>query len=542
MKLDRIFKQRPKKQSSLSMKIKTVLSNVARTGLLAVLLFTLQGCHYFRSAAPSDCEEPVVPPCEQECTPCPEAECVEAPQVETECDVCCPSPHRIRTELYELEKCGPGGVALGQTFNYTLNVTPRMNLMDVHVTDMLPDSVEYLSSNPPAKVDGNTLMWYFSELRYGEHAVLEITAKAKDTGNLCNCAMVTAIPFVCSSCPCGEPRLEIMKTGPEHARVGDDVYFDVVVVNKGTYPAECVVLVDMIPDGLEHISRHRTLKMELGNLSPQASKSYHLCFRAAKTGKHCNIAKVTSSNTPSQEATACVTVTRPSIEISKKGPPEQSVNKSARYQIVVTNTGDVDLDDVSVTDTVPSQATVVSAPQRSKMSGKTLTWVIPTLAAGQSQEFTVELSVCNPGEYCNRTQVSVPRENLSDSAEACTCWKGIPALTLEIYDTEDPLCVGENVCYNIRVLNQGTGTDKDVKIVVNFPKEITPVTARGPTTYDISTSTVTFSPVKELPPGQIVQYQVTGKSISVGDARVEAQVTSELIDQPLTSGESTQVY
>jgi len=128
---------------------------------------------------------------------------------------------------------------------------------------------------------------------------------------------------------------------------------------------------------------------------------------------------------------------------------------------------------------------------------------------------------------------------LSDSAQACTVWKGLSAILIEMVDDPDPIQVGETTTYTIRVTNQGTADDNNVTIVANFPKEVTPVTAQG---GSVSGQVVKFAPVPRLGAKQQVTYTIVGKGAQPGDARIKVELNSDQLKTPVTEEESTTVY
>ncbi len=121
-------------------------------------------------------------------------------------------------------------------------------------------------------------------------------------------------------------------------------------------------------------------------------------------------------------------------------------------------------------------------------------------------------------------------------------WKGQAAILIEVVDTPDPILVGEQTTYTIRVTNQGTADDRNIKIVANFAKQIDPVSAAGATAGTVSGKNVTFAPVATLAPKQSVQWTITAKGASTGDHRLKVEMTSELLTSAVTEEESTHVY
>ena len=218
----------------------------------------------------------------------------------------------------------------------------------------------------------------------------------------------------------------------------------------------------------------------------------------------------------------------------------QFVNKKASYEIIAKNTGDVPLSDVLVTDTVPVQTKLLSAPG-AQIRGNTATWTT-SLDAGQSQSFAVNVLGLETGTYCNQVRASSAAYGLTDTDEACTEWKGLAALLIEVIDTEDPLLVGEETTYVLQITNQGTAADKNVSLEVELPANLSVVSAAGDTPGTITGNKVTFAPYRVLEAKQIIQYRVVAKAIAVGDARFKAQMKSELLKNPVPEQEATQVY
>ena len=88
---------------------------------------------------------------------------------------------------------------------------------------------------------------------------------------------------------------------------------------------------------------------------------------------------------------------------------EVAVDEEFEYEIVVKNTGKVELKDAVVTDTAPSQVTLLSADQ-GKISGNTWTYTIPSLKAGESKSFTIKAkyTAYAAGTHVNKVCVDTP--------------------------------------------------------------------------------------------------------------------------------------
>ncbi|MBI3255882.1 MAG: DUF11 domain-containing protein [Candidatus Andersenbacteria bacterium] len=108
-------------------------------------------------------------------------------------------------------------------------------------------------------------------------------------------------------------------------------------------------------------------------------------------------APATPTPTPNPVATATPT-SKP--EVRKELDVAKSDNKDITrpgneltYVITVKNNGNVDIDDLRVTDTVPAKLTVVSIGKNGSLSGSTLTWSNVKLGAGETKDFTFKATV-----------------------------------------------------------------------------------------------------------------------------------------------------
>jgi uncharacterized repeat protein (TIGR01451 family) len=444
----------------------------------------------------------------------------------------------IKTELVSLTKSAPAAVALGETFEYNLSFSAHENLDSVTITDKLGEGVSFVRSEPEATTEGGILVWKLSDLDKGHNGTIKVWVKADKEGNVVNCATVTAVPKICVATFVGSAAISIAKTGPAQAVINSDVPYRIVVKNTGSLPARNVVVTDNVPEGMTHQSGQRAVRFDVGDLGPNESKELTVTLKATTKGKHCNTVSVATANAGKADAEACTEVLVPGLKVVKTGDKEQFLGRNARYEIVVSNVGDTALNNVVVTDTAPAGTKIVSAAGGS-VNGNTATWNVGNLPAGAEKKFDVSLTSQTPGEHCNGVTV-VSGEGLRETAQACTVWRGVSALLLEKADDPDPIQVGENTTYTVRVTNQGTADDTNVKVSVQFPAEIDPVSASNGGV--VNGKTVTFPTFPRLAPKQAFEYTVTAKGARAGDARVTFVRTSDGIPAPTSAEESTRVY
>ena len=446
----------------------------------------------------------------------------------------------LRNEVVQLTRRVPPTGTVGQTLENDLIITALQDACDVKLIYYVPGDATVIRSDPPAQVQGKRLTWMIDSMARGEVRNIKVWLKTETEGALMTCACISAIPKVCLTTMIGRPAIAVEKTGPVTAKLGDMLTYNIVLRNTGSSAAENVVLTDNIPQGLSHESGTRELTYNIGTLAPGETKQGTVTLRADERGRLCNVITARSSNAGTVSSMACTTIVEHRLSVLKFGPREQFLGKTADYQIVVQNPGDISLTGLTVTDTAPSETTMVAASGASVV-GNQAAWRINELKPGERQTFTVTLRGNQGGTFCNRVAVATA-EGLTGSAEACTVWRGHPAMLLEMVDDPDPLQVGDVTTYTIRITNQGSANDSNIGMVMVFPREITPISAAGATPGTVLGKSVRFAPYGVLGPKQVITWTIQARATAVGDARVRAELTSDLLKTPVIKEEATQVY
>lgn len=447
----------------------------------------------------------------------------------------------INQDVVRLEKTAPATVGINTPYNYDYRVIAREDVDRVVIEEQIPPGTVYVSSDPEAQVDGDKVTWTLYNLERGQEVPLRLVLKPTRVGDLSSCATIRAYQQACTTTSVGVPELIIEKTTPEEqVLLGATVPWTIKVTNTGNFAAHDVVVTDTLPKGLTHASGNRSITSEVGTLSPGESRELTVMTTASERGRYCNQVSVASSNANSAEEEACVQVANVGLEVRKKGTDRQFVGKKASYKIEAKNTGDLPLNDVVITDTVPTQNRLLSAPGAS-IDGNTATWTVD-LPAGQSKDFKVNVLGLQGGNYCNQVVASSAQYSLFEKSEACTEWTGHPALLIEVIDTNDPLLAGDKTTYVIKITNQGTARDTNVGLDVAVQPEMKLVSASGSTNGVITGNAIRFQAYPVLEAKEVIEYRVVTEAVTNGDTRFRVKMNSDLLKTPVPEEESTQVY
>jgi uncharacterized repeat protein (TIGR01451 family) len=120
--------------------------------------------------------------------------------------------------------------------------------------------------------------------------------------------------------------------------------------------------------------------------------------------------------------------------------------------------------------------------------------------------------------------------------------EGIAAMLVQTADTTDPVEVGGETSYEIRVLNQGSKAATNVRLTVALPPELKPLAAEGPTRHAIEGNRVSFDGLARLAPKADATFRVRVQGLRPGDLRTRVQLMTDEMQSPVTNEESTRVF
>ncbi len=445
-----------------------------------------------------------------------------------------------------IQKTAPPTAMVGDQFTYNIVVSnpAQVEARDVVVTDAIPDGIEYVSSQPEARVSGSTLTWSLGTLAANGQSSIAVQVRATRTGKFTNCAEVTAEQGLsardCADTVVTAPALALEKRCPAEVIICDPIPYTIVVTNKGDGPATNVKISDPLPDGLTTEDGRTSVSMDVGDLGAGQSREFTVNVKASRPGTFDNRATATADKGLTAEASCSTVVRQPVLAVTKTGPGERFVGRPLPFEITVTNTGDAPARDTVLTDMVPSNAAFVEASDGGQFADGKVTWNLGTLEPQASRRVTITLKSSQRGEV--RNTASARAYCAEASAEAMTPVKGIPAILLEVVDDPDPIEVGAETTYTIEVTNQGSADGTNIVVMCNLPAEEEFVSAQGPTQHSVQGQIVTFAPLAELDPKAKVTYRVTVKGTKAGDVRFKTTMTSDFATTPVEETESTHVY
>lgn len=465
-----------------------------------------------------------------------------------------------------VEAVAPESVGVGQPLTYELVVrnTGVSAVVNVRVEDELPPGTKFLSSDPAAEPVGTRLVWTVGALDAGAEKRIKVTVKPGDEGEIRSRAVVTFSTAAEARVRVTRPRVSVALTSADAVRVGDEVPFQIKVANTGSGPAQKLVIQAKLSDGLHH-PQGGVIEAELTNLAPGESKTVTLRALATKAGPQACTIVTTADANPPETSRSALSVVEPILHTKLGGPARCLVRSEPTYTLELSNPGTAGTDPVQAWAVVPEGFEFLGASDGGAFNpaNRTVLWKLSGLPAGTNKLVSFKLRATAPSEGTLKTvaqaappaadpagtgvenvayRPAAPTRVLEAKADVPVKAEGVPALRFEVADVEDPVEVGKEAVYEIRVVNQGTGPCTTVQIVATLAEGTQVTGASGQTAGRGQGQQVVFDPIPTLETKKEAVYQIRVRGTQPGDQRFKVQITCDQIRTPIVKEENTRFF
>ena len=427
-------------------------------------------------------------------------------------------------------------------FDLIVSNTGSGDAMDVVIDAYFPAAVRLTKAAPKPLASNDRLSWTFDKIAESEQHVIRLAMVPSQRGDLNTRATARFTSVASNQFTVQEPMLKLAVTGPDEVIIGEPASQVVQVSNPGTGIAKKVEIEVRVPQGLEH-PRGERLLMEIGSLNPGEKRNVRLSLSARAGGKHDVQIMARAENGLRQLSTAKVNVIAPSLTLDVAGPSLRYIGRSATYAVTVTNTGSAATNNVRVVHEIPAGFEYHKADKGGKWeeASRTINWFVGRLDAGESMKLQLHLTAKQLGDHAHKVRATSEHGAKTD-AGIKTRIDGTASLILEIVDLDDPVEIGKETAYEIRVKNEGSKADTNVGIACELPRGAQLVSVKGASQYREADGGVFFKPLPNLAPGKVAVFQVILKGNVAGNHRFKARLTSDSITDPLIFQELTKFY
>ena len=455
------------------------------------------------------------------------------------------SPTKAETGL-QLEWIAPPAVRLGQPFDCQLVVrnVSGAALEQIKVRMPIASGVTCGKSEPMAVTDGQQLTWSLGTLGAGTTRKLDLQLVSQTRGPLHGQATVTFSSSVAYTVHVREPMLVVKLAMPPKVVAGEKVILNVSASNPGDGRTEMIKLKVKLPEGLEH-PRGRTIDVDLGDLKANETRTAQIICLAKSGGlHHCQAAATADGNLTAADA-GKIEVLLPRLDLAVQGPKLRYIDRHAVYVFKVTNPGTAPADNVIVQEVVPAGFKFHAASHGGRFddNSRVVSWPVGDLLPGQSKEVQLDVVAVAHGDHRHVASVTSARGLKSDST-LVTRVEGLSSLLVELADTDDPVEVGGDTAYEIRVTNTGTKAEMNVEMVCSLPAQMDLKSAKcgAGCRYRVEGRDLIFEPLPRLAPRADVIYRIHVRGLTAGDVRCRVRVRSDGITDPIVREESTRIY
>ncbi len=314
--------------------------------------------------------------------------------------------------------------------------------------------------------------------------------------------------------PTGDPRtsaLTLEKMMPREVVAGQPFDYIINVTNVSDVALNNVIVSDTLPSGMRIASSEPDFmsragdasQWNLGTIPPGESRAIRLRASAAGAGTLSSCATVT------YDSSLCSTieVVQPELQLVKRVPSEALLCEMIPVTFTVTNSGSGSARNVVINDPLP-QGWATEAGQREIRIN------VGTLAAGQSESYTVNVKSSSTGSFEN-TATATAANDLSAESGTTTTVVSQPELQI-IKRGPERRYAGRNITYQVAVRNVGDATARNVVIEDRLPSNARFVSASNNGRQ--SGGNVVWN-LSELRPGASASFDVTVASSALGTVR-----------------------
>ncbi len=443
-----------------------------------------------------------------------------------------------------IQKFAPTEIQVGKACKFQIKVrnVGQRPAMDVVVRDEAPAGVQLMTTTPQAEASGSQLTWALGVLSPGEERTLEMELTPLEEGTIGSVATVSFAASASVSTKCTKPQLAIRMTAPSQVLVGQQQQIQIEIKNPGTGDATGVVIMENVPENLRH-SAGPTLEFEVGTLRAGETRQMQLNMVAEKPGMVVNVLTAQADGNLQVDQKVEFEVVAPELQVAIDGPKRRYLERPATYTVKIANPGTAVARDVRLVTRLPRGMKFVKANNMGEYDAAShaVYWSLAELPSGESGAVEVTTLPIEAGEQKLQVQ-SEAQNGLHHETIHDTQVEGLAALKFTVHDLEDPIEVGGETEYEVRVANQGTKSAANVKIQVSAPAGMRVISAAGDSRHRIEGGAVLFEPIRQLPPQSEMTFRVRVQGVQPGDHRLVVEVSSDDLGQPVRKEESTRVF
>ncbi|MCB9008282.1 MAG: PQQ-dependent sugar dehydrogenase [Ardenticatenaceae bacterium] len=185
--------------------------------------------------------------------------------------------------------------------------------------------------------------------------------------------------------------LSIQKIGPAESGAGAAIDYQLTVTNTGSSPATNLVVTDTVPVGAAYLNspggslQNGVVSWAVGDLAAGDSVTVNFAVTATQTITNFDYGAQAAGGVLVLGNTAVTTqILAPQLKISKTGPLVVQAGEPISYTLTVRNEGSLPATNLTITDTLPTGTSLLSATDSGLEFGGVVTWNLLPLSQGET--------------------------------------------------------------------------------------------------------------------------------------------------------------
>ena len=445
-----------------------------------------------------------------------------------------------------IEKIMPQESQINEPMTIAINIrnTGSAKAKNVMLTDRLPKGARFVEAGASAtRTASGDVCWQLGDLGINEERAVELCIIPTAEGEIGSVATATFSVDASSSTRVTKPglKLEVSVPGEEHL-VGGTLSLEILISNPGTGIARNIMIEEWVPDGLSH-QKGKKLAATFGDLKPNEQQRLKLTLNCDRAGEMTNYLVAKGEGDLMVESKIPITVLAPSLTLGIEGPKNRYLERKATYLLQVANPGTATTRDIQLVAKLSRGIDFVSTDSMGAYDPETHTvhWRLEALPSQQSGVIELVTLPREIGEH-KIEFVGHAKGALQAANSHEVSVDGIASLGFEIANRVDPVELGREAEYEVRVFNRGTKASTNVAMRVQLPDGMRFVAAEGPTQYRVSGAVIDFNNLSQVEPREEKTYVIRAQCLTTGEQRVVVKLQSDEMESPVTKEENTNVY
>ena len=434
-------------------------------------------------------------------------------------------------------------------FTVTVTNTGNMNLTDVKLKEMYPDSLEFLGIIGDWSSDDNITFKFNDVLYIGNSTELTLRFKAVKGGNATNVVEVSTNETRFNKTANDTVIIDLYDFEVEKLALnktvmkGDNVVYTVVITNTGNKNLTQITLVENYCDSLEFVSvndgwttsDNRTFVYNGALLQPGENAILNITFKTIGGNNMTNVVVVRTNETDNKTTYNNTTyVINPEIDVEKLALNKSvNIGDEVQFTVVVTNIGNVGLANVTIVERYDeARLEFVRITSEGWNTTDNITFVYSgELPVGNQTVLNITFKALDGGSAINIVDVTT-NETSGNSANNTTFIKE-PDFTVEKLLLNNTVKINDTIVYSVVVTNTGNINLTNIKVVEDYPSALKFV-SNSPNWVTSDNKVFTFA--ESLAPGDKAILNITFKAVEMGNVTNVVNVsTNETVDNKSTN-------